>query len=154
MCIRDSPLIVKLTPNVTDIVAIARAVEDAGADALSAINTYVGMSIDVPRRRPVISRVSAGLSGPAIKPLALYAVWQVAAEVHIPVIGVGGIMTPNDALEFLLAGAAAVQLGTVNYIRPQAAAEIRDGIAGYLMQHGLADIRALPIRPMSVLTNV
>jgi dihydroorotate dehydrogenase (NAD+) catalytic subunit len=148
------PLIVKLTPNVTDIVVIARAVEDAGADAVSAINTYVGMSIDVGRRRPVISRGSGGLSGPAIKPLALYAVWQVAAEVHIPVIGVGGIMTLNDALEFLLAGAAAVQLGTVNYIRPQAAAEIHDGIAGYLVQHGLADIRALPIRPMSVLTHV
>jgi dihydroorotate dehydrogenase (NAD+) catalytic subunit len=148
------PLIVKLTPNVTDIVAIARAVEDAGADALSAVNTYVGMSIDVRRRRPMISRGSGGLSGPAIRPLALHAVWQVAAEIHIPVIGVGGIMTPKDALEFLLAGAAAVQLGTVNYIRPQAAAEIRDGIAGYLMQHDLPDMRALPIRPISVLTNV
>jgi dihydroorotate dehydrogenase (NAD+) catalytic subunit len=148
------PLIVKLTPNVTDIVAIARAVEDAGADAVSAINTYVGIAIDVGRRRPVISRGSGGLSGPAIKPLALHAAWQVAAAVHIPVIGVGGIMTPNDALEFLLAGAAAVQLGTVNYIRPQAAAEIHDGIAGYLVQHGLADMGALPIRTVSVLTNV
>jgi dihydroorotate dehydrogenase (NAD+) catalytic subunit len=148
------PLIVKLTPNVTDIVAIARAVEDAGADAVSAINTYVGMSIDVRRRRPVISRGSGGLSGPAIKPLALYAVWQVAAEVHIPVIGVGGIMTGHDALEFLLAGATAVQLGTVNYVRPRAAAEIHDGIADYLVQHDLPDMRALPIRPVSVLTNV
>src|SRR4029077_13883082 len=120
------PLIVKLTPNVTDIVAVARAVEDAGADAVSAINTYVGMAIDVRRRRPIISRGSGGLRGPAIKPLALHAVWQVVAEVHIPVIGVGGIMTPADALEFLLAGAAAVQLGTVNYLRPQAAAEIHD----------------------------
>jgi len=150
----ELPLIVKLTPNVTDIVAIARAVEDAGADAVSAINTYVGMSIDVRRRRPVVSHGSGGLSGPAIKPLALHAVWQVAAEVHIPVIGVGGIMTPNDALEFLLAGAAAVQLGTVNYIRPQAAAEIHDGIAGYMVQHGLGHSRGLPMRPMSVLTNV
>ena len=150
----ELPLIVKLTPNVTDIVAIARAVEDAGADAVSAINTYVGMSIDVRRRRPVISRGSGGLSGPAIKPLALYAVWQVAAEVHIPVIGVGGIVTPNDALEFLLAGAAAVQLGTVNYIRPEAAAEIHTGIADYLVQHDLPGMRALPIRPISVLTNV
>jgi dihydroorotate dehydrogenase (NAD+) catalytic subunit len=150
----ELPLIVKLTPNVTDVVTIARAVEDAGADAVSAINTYVGMSIDVRHRRPMISRGSGGLSGPAIKPLALHAVWQVGAEVHIPVIGVGGIMTLNDALEFLLAGAAAVQLGTVNYIRPEAAAEIHDGIAGYLVHHGLADMRALPIRTMSVLTNV
>jgi dihydroorotate dehydrogenase (NAD+) catalytic subunit len=148
------PLIVKLTPNVTDIVAVAIAVEDAGADAVSAINTYVGMAIDVRRRRPIISRVSGGLSGPAIKPLSLHAVWQVAGEVHIPVIGVGGIMTPDDALEFLLAGAAAVQLGTVNYVRPQAAAEIRDGIAAYLAQHALPDLRGLPLRPMSLLTHV
>jgi dihydroorotate dehydrogenase (NAD+) catalytic subunit len=148
------PLIVKLTPNVTDIVAIARAVEDAGADAVSAINTYVGMAIDVRRRRPIISRQSGGLSGPAIKPLALHAVWQVAAAVHIPVIGVGGIMTPADALEFLLAGAAAVQLGTVNYVRPQAAAEILEGIAAYLTQHDLPDVRALPIRAASALTHV
>jgi dihydroorotate dehydrogenase (NAD+) catalytic subunit len=143
-----------LTPNVTDIVTVARAVEDAGADAVSAINTYVGMAIDVRRRRPAISRESAGLSGPAIKPLALHAVWQVAGEVHIPVIGVGGIMTPDDALEFLLAGAAAVQLGTVNYVRPQAAAEIRDGIAAYLAQRDLPDLRGLPIRPVSLLTHV
>lgn len=150
----ELPLIVKLTPNVTDIVAIARAVEGAGADAVSAINTYVGMAIDVRRRRSIISRGSAGLSGPAIKPLALHAVWQVVAEVHIPVIGVGGIAMPDDALEFLLAGAAAVQLGTVNYVRPQAASEIRDGIAGYLVQHDLPDLRALPIRSKSVLTHV
>jgi dihydroorotate dehydrogenase (NAD+) catalytic subunit len=152
--VTELPVIVKLTPNVTDIVAVARAVEDAGADAVSAINTYVGMAIDVRRRRPIISRGSGGLSGPAIKPLALHAVWQVAAEVHIPVIGVGGIMTPGDALEFLLAGAAAVQLGTVNYVRPQAAAEIHDGIAAYLVQHDLPDLRALPIRSASVLTHV
>ncbi len=152
--VTELPLIVKLTPNVTDVVAIARAVEDAGADAVSAINTYVGMAIDVRRRRPVISRESGGLSGPAIKPLALYAVWQVAAEVDIPVIGVGGIMTADDALEFLLAGAAAVQLGTVNYVRPQAAAEIHDGIAAYLVQHDLPNMRALPIRSVSVLTHV
>jgi dihydroorotate dehydrogenase (NAD+) catalytic subunit len=148
------PLIVKLTPNVTDIVAIARAVEDVGADAVSAINTFVGMAVDVRRRRPILSRQSGGLSGPAIKPLALHAVWQVAAEVHIPVIGVGGIMTADDALEFLLAGAAAVQLGTVNYVRPQAAAEILEGIAAYLVQHDLPGVRALPIRPMSLLTHV
>ena len=152
--VTELPLIVKLTPNVTDVVAIATAVEDAGADAVSAINTYVGVAIDVRRRRPIISRGSGGLSGPAIKPLALHAVWQVAAEVHIPVIGIGGIMTADDALEFLLAGAAAVQLGTVNYVRPQAAAEIHDGIAAYLVQHDLPNMRALPIRPVSVLTHV
>jgi dihydroorotate dehydrogenase (NAD+) catalytic subunit len=150
----ELPLIVKLTPNVTDIVAIARAVEEAGADAVSAINTLVGMAIDVRRRRPVISRGTGGLSGPAIKPLALHAVWQVAAEVHIPVIGIGGIMTPDDALEFLLAGAAAIQLGTVNYVRPQAAAEIHDGISDYLVQRDLPDIRALPIRTVTVLAHV
>ena len=147
------PLIVKLTPNVTDIVAIARAVENAGADAVSAINTYVGMAVDVRRRRPVLSRGSGGLSGPAIKPLALHAVWQVAEAVRIPVIGVGGIMTPGDALEFLLAGAVAVQLGTVNYIRPQAAREVHEGIAEYLEEHGLRDLRDLPIRSATVLTH-
>ena len=147
------PLIVKLTPNVTDIVAIARAVEDAGADAVSAINTYVGMAIDVRRRRPVLSRGSGGLSGPAIKPLALHAVWQVAQGVRIPVIGVGGITGPGDALEFMLAGAVAVQLGTVNYIRPQAAHEVHEGIAEYLEEHGLRDLRDLPIRSASLLTH-
>ncbi len=147
------PLLVKLTPNVTDIVAVARAVENAGADALSAINTYVGMAIDVRRRRPVLSRASGGLSGPAIKPLALHAVWQVAAAVSIPVIGIGGITTAGDALEFLLAGAAALQLGTVNYIRPEAAREVHDGIAAYLEEHGWQDLRALPIRSAGVLTH-
>jgi dihydroorotate dehydrogenase (NAD+) catalytic subunit len=148
------PMLVKLTPNVTDVVAVARAVQDAGADAVSAINTYVGMTIDVRRRRPALSRTSGGLSGPAIKPLALQAVWQVAESVRIPVIGVGGISRPDDALEFLLAGAAAVQLGTVNYVRPQAAREVLDGIARYLEEHGLRDLRALPIRSASVLTRV
>jgi dihydroorotate dehydrogenase (NAD+) catalytic subunit len=147
------PVMVKLTPNVTDIVAIARAVEDAGADAVSAINTLVGMAIDVRRRRPVLSRVSGGLSGPAIKPLALHAVWQVAAAVRIPVIGTGGITTARDALEFMLAGAAAVQLGTVNYVRPEAAREVHDGFVGYLEEHGFRDLRALPARSASVLTH-
>lgn len=147
------PLFVKLTPNVTDIVAVARAVEDAGADAISAINTYLGMAMDVRRRRPVLSRGGGGLSGPAIKPLALYAVWQVATEVRIPVIGIGGIATSNDALEFLLAGAAAVQLGTINYVRPEAAREVHDGIAGYLQEHGFRELRAVPIRSASVLTH-
>jgi dihydroorotate dehydrogenase (NAD+) catalytic subunit len=147
------PLWVKLTPNVTDIVAIARAVEDAGADAISAINTYVGMAIDVRRRRPVLSRGSGGLSGPAIKPLALQAVWQLTTEVRIPVVGVGGITTAADALEFLLAGAVAVQLGTVNYVRPQAAREVHDGVARYLQEHGFRDLRGVPIRSTSVLTH-
>jgi dihydroorotate dehydrogenase (NAD+) catalytic subunit len=151
--ITQLPLVVKLTPNLTDIVAVARAVEAAGADALSAINTYVGMAIDVRRGRPILSRGSGGLSGPAIKPLALHAVWQVAGEVRIPVIGIGGITSSADALEFLLAGAAAVQLGTVNYVRPQAAREVHDGIAAYLKQHGLGDLRAVPIRSASVLTH-
>ena len=140
------PLIVKLTPNVTDIVAVGRAVEDAGADAVSAINTYVGLAIDVRRRRTMLSRGSGGVSGPAIKPLALQAVWQLAAELAIPVIGIGGIMTASDALEFLLAGAVAVQLGTVNYVRPQSAREVHDGIAAYTQEHEFKDLRALPIR--------
>jgi dihydroorotate dehydrogenase (NAD+) catalytic subunit len=147
------PLWVKLTPNVTDIVAIARAVEDAGADAVSAINTFVGMAIDVRRRQPILSRGSGGLSGPAIKPLAVHAVWQVASQVHVPVIGIGGITTAADALEFLLAGAAAVQLGTVNYMRPQAAREVHDGIAGYLEDRGYRDLRGVPIRSASVLAR-
>jgi len=147
------PLIVKLTPNVTDIVEIALAVEGAGADAISAINTYVGMAIDVRSRRPVLATGSGGLSGPAIKPLAVRAVWEVAAAVRIPVIGIGGIATVDDALEFLLAGAVAVQLGTVNYVRPGAAREIHDGIATYLHDRRLQDLRELPIRPAGVGTH-
>jgi dihydroorotate dehydrogenase (NAD+) catalytic subunit len=148
------PLIVKLTPNVTDIVAVGRAVQDAGADAVSAVNTYLGMAIDIRRRRPLLSRGSGGVSGPAIKPLALQAVWQLAAELSIPVIGIGGIATPSDALEFLLAGAAAIQLGTVNYIRPQTAREVHDGIAAYMAAQGLTDLRALPIRGARVTARV
>ena len=148
------PLLVKLTPNVTDIVAVGRAVEDAGADGVCAINTYVGMAIDVRRRRPILSRGSGGLSGPAIKPLALHAVWELSAALRIPVVGVGGIMTAADALEFLLAGAAAVQLGTVNYVRPQAAREIHDGIAAYIQEHDLRRLGALPIRQARVEAHV
>ena len=144
------PLMVKLTPNVTDIVAVARAVADAGADSISAINTYLGLAIDVRRGQPVLERGSGGLSGPAIKPLALHAVWQVAAAVPIPVVGVGGITTVSDALEFLLAGAVAVQLGTINYSRPQAAREIFDGLAAYAEAGDIDDWRSLAIRPAPV----
>lgn len=140
------PLMVKLTPNVTDLVAIARAIADAGADSLSAINTLVGMKIDVRRRRPVLENQVGGLSGPAIRPLAVRAVWEVAGAVSIPVLGIGGIMTAEDALEFLLAGASAVQVGTANYVRPPAAREIRDGIAAYLAEHGWSSLTGLPLR--------
>jgi dihydroorotate dehydrogenase (NAD+) catalytic subunit len=140
------PLMVKLTPNVTDLVAIARAIADAGADSLSAINTLVGMRIDVRHRRLVLENQVGGLSGPAIRPLAVRAVWEVAGAVSIPVVGIGGIVTTEDALEFLLAGASAVQVGTVNYVRPQAAREIRDGIATLLTEHGWSSLAALPLR--------
>jgi dihydroorotate dehydrogenase (NAD+) catalytic subunit len=140
------PLMVKLTPNVTDLVAIARAIADAGADSLSAINTLVGMKIDVGHRRPVLENQVGGLSGPAIRPLAVRAVWEVAGAVSIPVVGIGGIMTAEDALEFLLAGASAVQVGTANYVRPQAAREIRDGITAHLTAHGWTSLAALPLR--------
>jgi dihydroorotate dehydrogenase (NAD+) catalytic subunit len=149
----ELPLIVKLTPNVTDIVAVGRAVEAAGADAVSAINTYLGMAIDVGRRRPILSRGSGGVSGPAIKPMALQAVWQLAAALSIPVIGIGGIATASDALEFLLAGAVAVQLGTVNYLKPQSAREVRDGIAEYMVEHGFNHLGALPIRGARVMAH-
>ncbi len=140
------PLMVKLTPNVTDIVAIARAIADAGADSLSAINTFVGMKIDVNHRRPALENQVGGLSGPAIRPLAVRAVWEVAGAVSIPVIGIGGIVTADDALEFLLAGARAVQVGTTNYVRPQAVREIRDGIEAYLARQGWRTLAALPLR--------
>jgi dihydroorotate dehydrogenase (NAD+) catalytic subunit len=148
------PLIVKLTPNVTDIVEIGQAVQDAGADAVSAINTFVGLAIDVQHRRPVLSRGSGGLSGPAIKPLALHAVWQLAERLKIPVIAIGGIMTAGDALEFLLAGATAVQLGTVNYIRPQAAREVVEGIGAYMQERGYTRLDELRLRPAKVMVNV
>ena len=141
------PLMVKLTPNVTDLASIARAIEAAGADSISAVNTYVGMSIDVARRRTVLANGVGGLSGPAIKPLALRAVWEVAVAVEIPVVGVGGIFTAEDALEFILAGAVAVQLGTVNYVRPDAARQVCDGIAAYAADHGLSDLPGICLRP-------
>jgi len=140
------PLMVKLTPNVTDIAAIARAIEDAGADSLSAVNTYLGMKIDVRKRRPVLQNAVGGLSGPAIRPLAVRAVWEVAAAVRIPVVGVGGITSAEDALEFFLAGARAVQVGTVNYVRPDAAGLVVAGIRSYVSSQGWKDLAALPLR--------
>ena len=128
------PLIVKLSPNVTDITEMAKAVETAGADAVSLINTLIGMAIDIQSRRPVLANTIGGLSGPAIKPVALRMVYQVAGAVRIPVIGIGGISCWQDAIEFILAGAGAVQIGTANFINPQAAGEILAGITAYLTE--------------------
>ena len=134
------PVIVKLTPNVTDIAGIAAAVEAAGADAVSLINTLTGMSVDIERRVPHLRNVTGGLSGPAIRPVALRMVWQVARRVSIPVIGLGGIMTARDALEFLIAGARAVQVGTAHFVQPCACEEVLSGIEAYLERHGIEDI--------------
>ncbi len=134
-------LIVKLSPNVTDIAEIARAVEGAGADAVSLINTLLGMAINARTRRPVLSTVTGGLSGPAVKPVALRMVWQVARAVRVPVVGLGGIMTATDAVEFLLAGATAVQIGTANFIDPTVTLKVIDGIEAYLQENGFASVR-------------
>ncbi len=133
-------LIVKLSPNVTDIVEIAKAAEDAGADCISLINTLLGMAIDSKTRRPVLSTITGGLSGPAIKPIALRMVWQVSNVVKIPVIGIGGIMTATDAIEFMLAGATAIQVGTANFIDPQATIKIIQGIETYLETNHFASV--------------
>lgn len=137
------PLIVKLSPNVTDIVEMAQACEGEGADALSVINTLTGMAIDLERRRPVLANVTGGLSGPAIKPIALRMVWQVSKVVKVPVIGIGGIMSASDALEFLLAGATAVQVGTASFVNPGAAQEIAEGMEQWLTDHGIGDVKSL-----------
>ncbi len=137
------PVIVKMSPNVTDLASIARAVEDAGADALSLINTAVGMSIDIYTRRPRLANVTGGLSGPAIKPIAIRCVYQAFRAVKIPLIGIGGVATVEDALEFIIAGAAAVQVGTANFYDPAASMKIVDGLAEYCRQQGLKNIRDL-----------
>lgn len=137
------PLIVKLSPNVTDIRDTARGAADGGADILSLINTFVGMAVDVERRRPVLARASGGLSGPAIRPLAVWLTWQVHQAVDLPLIGMGGIITARDALEFILAGASAVQVGTANFIHPDAATRVLDGLEDYLVRHEIASIREL-----------
>ena len=129
-------LIVKLSPNVTSIADIARACEAAGADAVSLINTLMGMSIDIERRRPRLSIATGGLSGPAVKPVAVRMVWQVAKAVGIPVVGLGGIMTAEDAIEFFMAGATAIEIGTANFINPRATIDVRDGINDWLDRHG------------------
>jgi dihydroorotate dehydrogenase (NAD+) catalytic subunit len=136
-------LIVKLSPNVTDIASIAKAVEAEGADSVSLINTLLGMAIDSETRKPVLSSITGGLSGPAIKPVALRMVWQVAKAVKIPVIGLGGIMSAADAIEFILAGATAVQVGTANFIDPQVSIKILQGIENYLSRHKMSSVKEL-----------
>lgn len=139
----QGPLIVKLTPNVTDIVCIAKAVEDAGADALSLINTLQGMAIDIRSRRPILANTMGGLSGPAVKPVALRMVYQVARAVQIPVIGLGGIGSATDVVEFLLAGASAVQVGSANFQNPYICPQIIEDLEQWLEKEGIADIREL-----------
>lgn len=136
-------LIVKLSPNVTSIAEFARISEEEGADAISLINTLLGMAIDVRRMRPSLSTITGGLSGPAIKPVALRMVWQAANAVKIPVIGIGGIMTANDAIEFILAGASAIQVGTASFIDPAVSVKILDGIKNYLEEKGFSDIKEI-----------
>ncbi len=139
----DKTLIVKLSPNVTDITEIARAVEGAGADSVSLINTMLGMAIDAEKRKPILSTITGGMSGPAVKPVALRMVWQTAKAVKIPVIGLGGICSATDAVEFLLAGASAVQIGTANFIDPSISEKVVDGIADYLQRHNFNSVQEI-----------
>lgn len=136
-------LIMKLSPNVTSIADIAKAVEAEGADSVSLINTLLGMAVDVERRRPMLSTVTGGLSGPAVRPVAVRMVWQVAKAVKIPVVGLGGILTARDALEFIMAGATAVEIGTANFVDPSVTVKIIDGIDEYLDRHGLRDLASI-----------
>ena len=136
-------VIVKLSPNVTDIVQMAKAVEEAGADAISMINTLTGMAIDINTRKPLLGNITGGLSGPAVKPVALRMVWQVAKAVNIPIIGMGGIASAEDAIEFLLAGATAVAVGAHNFIDPSALKVIADGISEYMQKHNIEDVNEL-----------
>lgn len=137
------PLIVKLTPNVTDVTEIARAAEAAGADAISLINTLLGMAIDAERRRPVLARAVGGFSGPAVKPVALRMVWECSKAVNVPILGMGGISSGTDAVEFMLAGATAVAVGTANFSNPEATVDVIDGIADYCERHGVVDVNEL-----------
>lgn len=139
----DKTLIVKLSPNVTDIAEMARAVEGAGADSVSLVNTFLGMAIDAESRKPLLSTITGGLSGPAIKPIALRMVWQVYNAVNIPVIGMGGIMNATDAIEFILAGSSAIQVGTANFIDPEIPLKIVKGIEEYMERHGVINVSEL-----------
>ncbi len=143
----DLPVIVKLSPNVTNVCEIARAVEDEGADGISLINTLLGMAIDIERKRPVLGNIFGGLSGPAIKPVALRMVWQVARCVQIPVIGIGGITTWQDGVEFLMAGASAIQVGTATLVEPASALRILDGIERFMEAKAIPDLPSLRISP-------
>lgn len=141
--VTDLTLIVKLSPNVTDIALMARAAEDAGADAVSVINTLTGMAIDIQTRRPVLANIKGGLSGPAIRPIAVRMVYEVKQAVQIPIIGLGGIMNSDDAMEFIIAGATAVAVGTANFVNPMATIEILDGMIEYLKKHGIENVNSL-----------
>ena len=136
----NKTLIVKLSPNVTSIADIALAVQDAGADAVSLINTLMGMAIDIEKRKPVLSIATGGMSGPAVKPVAVRCVWQVAKAVSIPVVGLGGIMNAHDAIEFFLAGASAIEIGTANFIDPAVTVKVANGINEWLEQHGCKSV--------------
>ena len=146
----NRPLIVKLTPNVTDIVSIARAIVDAGADALSAVNTYVGMTLDLHTGRPVLANTTGGLSGPAIRPLAMHAVYTVSRAVSVPVIASGGVTSGDDALEFLLAGARAVQVGTLNFLRPDAGEHVLTGLVDHVARRKVGSIAELSASSQAV----
>lgn len=139
----DLPVIVKLSPNVTSIAAVAEKVAQAGADALSMINTVLGMAIDIKNKRPLLGNVLGGLSGPAVKPIALRAVWQAYQAVKLPIIGMGGISTAEDALEFMLAGASAVAVGTANFVHPRTTMDVLAGIESYLIENNIASVRTL-----------
>lgn len=139
----EGHLIVKLSPNVTDITEIAKGVEGAGADAVSLVNTFLGMAIDAKTRKPLLSTITGGLSGPAIKPIALRMVWQVYKAVKIPVLGMGGIMNATDAIEFMLAGSSAIQVGTANFIDPQVSIKILEGIEEYCKQNNISAVKDL-----------
>ncbi|MFQ5456073.1 MAG: dihydroorotate dehydrogenase [Nitrospirota bacterium] len=139
----DIPIIVKLSPNVTDIVEFAKTSKDAGADAVSLVNTFLGMSIDIETRMPKLANITGGLSGPAIRPIAVRMVWEVANNVEIPIIGIGGIVSPEDAIEFILAGAAAIEVGTANFIAPDSIIKVIDGIRDYMEKNKVRDIKSL-----------
>ena len=136
-------VIVKLSPNVTDVVEMAKAVESAGADVISMINTITGMAIDINTRKPILGNITGGLSGPAVKPIALRMIWQVSKAVNIPILGMGGICTGEDAVEFLLAGATAVAVGAYNFIDPSALKDVTDGLAKYMQKHQIEDVNEL-----------